>query len=317
MPSSRSPGPCSFSSSSSGRRWPRGLSRARTGAPKKILFLTYPGVGAPGSHGHASLPAAEEQAVVYGKVRRVRCHDAQGLRAGRRQAGPDVLHASVSGPVRRADDDGQRRHRHDGGAEKGDRRFRERREGVHRRPLCDGDDVRLPGVRRDAGRLLLQFDGDAAARQRRAGEPAARWRPQSRRYEASGDADAGIELAGCRGVLHVRDGAVEREKSRGESLIARELQGADGLLARPRARPAQPRHRSHEPRRVRTARERQERRRLPAVVVAQLGQGPRVLHVARTPAGNVDERLRVPGAPDRRDPLGARPRELGHARTRR
>ena len=38
------------------------------GAPKKILFLTYPGVGAPGSHGHASLPAAEEQAVAYGKV---------------------------------------------------------------------------------------------------------------------------------------------------------------------------------------------------------------------------------------------------------
>lgn len=37
------------------------------GAPKKILFLTYPGVGAPGSHGHPSLPAAEEQAVVYGK----------------------------------------------------------------------------------------------------------------------------------------------------------------------------------------------------------------------------------------------------------
>jgi hypothetical protein len=37
------------------------------GARKKILFLTYPGVGAPGSHGHASLPAAEEQAVVYGR----------------------------------------------------------------------------------------------------------------------------------------------------------------------------------------------------------------------------------------------------------
>jgi hypothetical protein len=38
------------------------------GARKKVLFLTYPGVGAPGSHGHASLPAAEQQAVEYGKA---------------------------------------------------------------------------------------------------------------------------------------------------------------------------------------------------------------------------------------------------------
>jgi hypothetical protein len=37
-------------------------------ARKKVLFLTYPGVGAPGSHGHASLPAAEEQAVEYGRA---------------------------------------------------------------------------------------------------------------------------------------------------------------------------------------------------------------------------------------------------------
>jgi type 1 glutamine amidotransferase len=37
-------------------------------ARKKLLFLTYPGVGAPGSHGHASLPAAEAQAVEFGKV---------------------------------------------------------------------------------------------------------------------------------------------------------------------------------------------------------------------------------------------------------
>ena len=49
------------------------------GAPKKILFLTYPGVGAPGSHGHASLPAAEEQAVDVRQVRRVRCDDVEGL----------------------------------------------------------------------------------------------------------------------------------------------------------------------------------------------------------------------------------------------
>jgi hypothetical protein len=35
---------------------------------KKVLFLTYPGVGAPGSHGHASLPPAEAQAVEYGKT---------------------------------------------------------------------------------------------------------------------------------------------------------------------------------------------------------------------------------------------------------
>jgi type 1 glutamine amidotransferase len=41
---------------------------SRTDARKKVLFLTYPGVGSPGSHGHASLPAAEEQAVEYGKA---------------------------------------------------------------------------------------------------------------------------------------------------------------------------------------------------------------------------------------------------------
>jgi type 1 glutamine amidotransferase len=41
---------------------------ARGAARKKVLFLTYPGVGAPGSHGHASLPAAEQQAVEYGKA---------------------------------------------------------------------------------------------------------------------------------------------------------------------------------------------------------------------------------------------------------
>jgi hypothetical protein len=37
-------------------------------APKKVLFLTYPGVGEPGSRGHGSLPAAEEQAVEFGKT---------------------------------------------------------------------------------------------------------------------------------------------------------------------------------------------------------------------------------------------------------
>src|SRR5438093_6495904 len=35
---------------------------------KKVLFLTYPGVGAPGSHGHASLKPAEEQTVEWGKA---------------------------------------------------------------------------------------------------------------------------------------------------------------------------------------------------------------------------------------------------------
>lgn len=37
-------------------------------ARKKVLFLTYPGVGGPGSHGHPSLVPAEEQAVAYGKA---------------------------------------------------------------------------------------------------------------------------------------------------------------------------------------------------------------------------------------------------------
>ncbi len=38
------------------------------GDRKKGLFLTYPGVGEPGTHGHGSLPSAEEQAVEYGKT---------------------------------------------------------------------------------------------------------------------------------------------------------------------------------------------------------------------------------------------------------
>src|SRR5262245_57924896 len=37
-------------------------------ANKKVLIFTYPGVGAPGSHGHASLPAAEEKTVEWGKA---------------------------------------------------------------------------------------------------------------------------------------------------------------------------------------------------------------------------------------------------------
>jgi hypothetical protein len=45
-----------------------GAQQPRAAARKKVLFLTYPGVGAPGSHGHASLPAAEEQTVEYGKA---------------------------------------------------------------------------------------------------------------------------------------------------------------------------------------------------------------------------------------------------------
>lgn len=36
-------------------------------ARKKVLIFTYPGVGAPGSHGHASLPAAEQQTLEWGK----------------------------------------------------------------------------------------------------------------------------------------------------------------------------------------------------------------------------------------------------------
>jgi hypothetical protein len=40
----------------------------RADARKKLLFLTYPGVGAPGSHGHPSLPPAETQAVEWGKA---------------------------------------------------------------------------------------------------------------------------------------------------------------------------------------------------------------------------------------------------------
>lgn len=44
-----------------------GGQQSPAGARKKVLFLTYPGVGQPGSHGHESLPAAEAQAVEYGK----------------------------------------------------------------------------------------------------------------------------------------------------------------------------------------------------------------------------------------------------------
>ena len=41
--------------------------QSAAGPRKKLLFLTYPGVGAPGSHGHPSLPAAEAQTVEFGK----------------------------------------------------------------------------------------------------------------------------------------------------------------------------------------------------------------------------------------------------------
>jgi hypothetical protein len=42
--------------------------QGQAGARRKVLFLTYPGVGAPGSHGHPSLVPAEEQAVLFGKA---------------------------------------------------------------------------------------------------------------------------------------------------------------------------------------------------------------------------------------------------------
>ena len=45
-----------------------GAQQAQARNVKKVLFLTYPGVGAPGSHGHPSLVAAEQQAVEYGKA---------------------------------------------------------------------------------------------------------------------------------------------------------------------------------------------------------------------------------------------------------
>jgi Trehalose utilisation len=45
-----------------------GAQQGAAGARKKLLVFTYPGVGAPGSHGHASLKPAEEQSVEWGKA---------------------------------------------------------------------------------------------------------------------------------------------------------------------------------------------------------------------------------------------------------
>jgi type 1 glutamine amidotransferase len=45
-----------------------GAQEPRAAANKKVLIFTYPGVGAPGSHGHASLPAAEEKTAEWGKT---------------------------------------------------------------------------------------------------------------------------------------------------------------------------------------------------------------------------------------------------------
>ena len=45
-----------------------GAQQPQPASGKKVLFLTYPGVGGPGSHGHPSLVAAEQQAVEYGKA---------------------------------------------------------------------------------------------------------------------------------------------------------------------------------------------------------------------------------------------------------
>jgi len=45
-----------------------GAQQPRAAANKKVLIFTYPGVGGPGSHGHASLPAAEEKTGEWGKA---------------------------------------------------------------------------------------------------------------------------------------------------------------------------------------------------------------------------------------------------------
>ena len=47
---------------------PRVGAQQNTGSRKKVLFFSYPGVGAPGSHGHASLKPAEEQSAEWGKT---------------------------------------------------------------------------------------------------------------------------------------------------------------------------------------------------------------------------------------------------------
>jgi len=58
-----------FIAASSSTFTPRlGAQAPRAAANKKVLIFTYPGVGAPGSHGHASLPAAEEKTGEWGKA---------------------------------------------------------------------------------------------------------------------------------------------------------------------------------------------------------------------------------------------------------
>ena len=195
---------------------------AATGVRKKVLFLTYPGVGAPGSHGHPSLPPAEEQAVEYGKVGGFDVTTLKGYEPG---VGKQDL--SFFTPAYLNQFDGLMMMANgDIGMTPVQKkaivdfvRSGKAFIGVHCATVMMYD---FPEYGEMLGAYYFNsmatplLGNDVPVNQRRVGVL------KVEDNDASGDADVRVELAGRRGVLHVRDGAVERDRPRAR--ISRRLE---------------------------------------------------------------------------------------------
>ena len=186
------------------------------------------------------------------------------------------------------------------------RRLRPRRQGAHRRALRDADLLQLPGVRRDAGRLL-----PAVAHPDRNGHAEGRG-AQGRGPKPPGHEDARLDAgrSSTSSTSSARHRGTPRRPTENISQVGRFRTDPDGLLARPRARAAQPRHRAHghvgsaEPSRGGD---------YPQAWTRDFGKG-RTFYTALGHRDDIwAQRRGVPRARHRRHSLGARARELADA----
>ena len=203
--------------------------RARSSRPaKKLLFLTHAGL-----YKHTSLGPAEKAVIELGKTGRLRRHHGRGLQAGGREARLLVLHARVPGRLRRPDDDDQRQPADDRRAEEGAARLRAQRQGAssartaRRSPSttirssarCSAATTAAPIAQNAIGVLKVEDPNHP------------------------GDEDARRQLAAGRRVLPLRHRAVGRGPAQGQHRRAVRQSHPHGVLARSRARAAEPRYR--------------------------------------------------------------------------
>ena len=254
--------------------------RGQTAPRKKLLFLTHAAL-----YKHSSLAPAEAAVTEYGKAGGFDVTTLEGYKQDSAKldmsfltpeylAQFDGLMLMTNGNLPLTD-----------AAEAGDRRLRAQRQGAGRRALRLAHAVRLPGVRRGAGRLLPPVDrADQHGRHRRS----ACSRSRIRRIRRPGCMGGSWPLA----EEFYQFGTAVWDASRADRADQPGGTAAhpDGLLTRSRARAAQPRHRQDRHQRPRPGD--REGRRLPAGLVAHVRQRPLVLHVARPPRRHLVHRSR-------------------------